>query len=228
MRRREPALDNIAVVAASLGRFLDAVTFTGGATIPLYIDDPAAAPSRPTLDVDRIVDITTSVAMADFDDKLRSLGFAHVTGEGQPICRFKVRNVVVDVMPTGPHVYGFTNRWYAEAHQQRVSIELPTGESVYVLSLAHLVATKWEAFLGRGRNDRLASHDLEDIVALADGASTFKTSLAQTHGTLREFLTQRFDTLLKHPDVRDIVAGLLPPDAKQSRVERAIALFSDW
>jgi hypothetical protein len=31
------------------------------------------------------------------------------------------------------------------------------------------VATKFEAFHGRGNNDHLASHDLEDIITVVDG-----------------------------------------------------------
>jgi len=38
--------------AAALGELVDEVVFVGGATIALWITDPAAPPPRPTKDVD--------------------------------------------------------------------------------------------------------------------------------------------------------------------------------
>jgi len=47
---------------AALGNLVDEVVFVGGATIPLWITDPAAPPPRPTKDVDVIIEVATRSA----------------------------------------------------------------------------------------------------------------------------------------------------------------------
>jgi len=72
------------------------------------------------------------------------------------------------VMPTTAELLGFGNRWYAAAlhHAQ----ERKLGRlSIRVVSAPYFLATKLEAFDGRGKGDYQASHDLEDLVAVIDG-----------------------------------------------------------
>lgn len=56
-------LENIAylkVVANALAELKDKVVFTGGVTVALYIDDPAIADTRPTVDVDCIMEVLSN------------------------------------------------------------------------------------------------------------------------------------------------------------------------
>jgi predicted nucleotidyltransferase len=46
---------------------------------------------------------------------------------------------------------------------------LPGGPSVRVITAPSFLATKLEAFRGRGKMDYQASHDLEDFVAIIEG-----------------------------------------------------------
>jgi hypothetical protein len=50
-----------------------------------------------------------------------------------------------------------------------VSVELPSGAGVRSVSAPYFLATKLEAFDGRGSGDYLTSHDIEDLVAVIDG-----------------------------------------------------------
>ena len=50
------SVDLLELAAAALGELRDEVVFVGGATVGLWITDPAAPPPRPTVDVDVIVE----------------------------------------------------------------------------------------------------------------------------------------------------------------------------
>lgn len=82
--------------------------------------------------------------------------------------RWRQGSVIVDVMPTDASVLGFSNRWYpmAIATAQRLDI---AGHAARIVTPALFIATKLEAFHGRGHDDVFASHDLEDIITVVDG-----------------------------------------------------------
>jgi hypothetical protein len=65
-------------------------------------------------------------------------------------------------------VLGFSNRWYPTAIETAQTFPI-AGHNLRIVTPALFVATKLEAFHGRGGGDVFASHDLEDIVAVADG-----------------------------------------------------------
>ena len=47
--------------------------------------------------------------------------------------------------------------------------EVEPGLRIRVVTAPYFVATKLEAFRGRGRGDYISSHDLEDLLAVIDG-----------------------------------------------------------
>jgi predicted nucleotidyltransferase len=49
---------------------------------------------------------------------------------------------------------------------------LPGGLSIRLVAPAYFIATKLEAFFGRGKGDYFGSHDLEDLIAVVDGRLT--------------------------------------------------------
>ncbi|HEV3046176.1 MAG TPA: hypothetical protein VGY13_02335 [Solirubrobacteraceae bacterium] len=61
--------------AQALEPVLGDVVFLGGASIVLWITDPAAPAPRPTKDVDVVVEVTSRAAFHTFEERLRSLGF---------------------------------------------------------------------------------------------------------------------------------------------------------
>lgn len=104
---------------AALGELVDEVVFVGGATVTLWITDPAAPPPRPTKDVDVIVEVATRSGYHAFEDRLRAAGFK---GDEHVICRWHHRSgVIVDAMPTKAELLGFENRWQREAFPPSVS-----------------------------------------------------------------------------------------------------------
>ena len=80
------------------------------------------------------------------------------------------------------------------------------------------IATKLEAFHGRGAKDYLASHDLEDILSVIDGRAELVEE-AQSEGVeLRRYLSEQFSNLLAEQDFVQAMPGHLPADrASQAR-----------
>jgi len=78
---------------------LGELVFVGGSTTALLITDKAAADVRPTYDVDAIAEITSYAAYTEFSERLRKLGFTEDTSEGAPICRWRQKKTILDVMP---------------------------------------------------------------------------------------------------------------------------------
>lgn len=168
MSKAEHNLAMIHHVAVRLGDLVERVVFLGGATTTLLITDAAASDVRPTKDVDIIVEIATTAEYHRLAERLRGLGFSEDASEGAPLCRWLVDDIVVDVMPTDEASLGFSNRWYREAFEH-AALRSVEGVHIRVVTAPFFLATKIEAFKERGRGDFMASHDLEDIIALVDG-----------------------------------------------------------
>jgi hypothetical protein len=120
---------------------------------------------RPTDDVDCVVDVATTAEYYAFVARLRALGFSECVDEGAPLCRLVHAGIRVDVVATVDTGVGPTNRWYRAAVAGATRF---TVDRVDVLAITPLlfVATKLEAFRGRGALDYQASHDLEDVLTV--------------------------------------------------------------
>src|SRR3954452_6064608 len=94
------------LAGAALDDLLDEVVFVGGATVELWITDPAAPAPRPTKDVDVIVEVASRARFHQFEERLRRHGFREDTESGV-ICRWHQGELVLDVMPTDASILGF-------------------------------------------------------------------------------------------------------------------------
>lgn len=108
-------LDLLIEAARLLKPLLSEVVFVRGSTTALLITDKAAAEVRPTYDVDAIAEIGSYAAYADFSERLRKLGFSEDISEGAPICRWRHKKTILDIMPLDKKILGFSNRWYRPA-----------------------------------------------------------------------------------------------------------------
>ena len=117
----------------------------------IFVTDPAAGGIRPTKDVNAIVDVTSYAQYTALSDRLRNLGLVEDNSEGAPLCRWRQGNVIVDVMPTDASVLGFSNRWYPMAIDTAQHLDI-AGHRVRIVTPALFIATKLEAFHGRGGN----------------------------------------------------------------------------
>jgi hypothetical protein len=208
-------------VVQLLAPVLDDLVFVGGCTTGLFITDPAASGIRPTKDVDAIVDVTSYAKYDALADKLRGLGLAEDTTPGAPLCRWRRDDIIVDVMPIDPAVLGFSNRWYPAAIETAQTWRI-AGHDVRIVTPALFVATKLEAFRGRGDDDVLASHDLEDIVAVVDGRPEIVDDVAAADEQVRASIAGEVRSLLANPDFLEALPGFLLPDAASQARRRIL------
>lgn len=129
----------------------DELVFVGGAVAGMLITDPAHPAIRPTRDVDLIVRVVTRRDYYGIEQRLSALGFTPDLSAEAPICRWRIDGtVIVDVMPTLDEILGFANRWYPLALDTALSVYLPSGTPIRLIAPPAFLATKLEAFAGRG------------------------------------------------------------------------------
>lgn len=209
----------LCTVASRLGALCERVVFLGGATIALMITDDEDIDIRPTNDVDVIVEVSSYFDYQHtLRDELLKANFREDNTEGAPICRWLVDGVKVDVMPTDANILGFSNRWYPEAIRHAEIFNLPGDIKIRLITAPYLLATKLEAFRGRGRGDFLGSTDMEDIITLIDGRPSVLEEVRDADEPLRNYLAQEFAKLLDMEDFIDAIpAHLLPDEDNQAR-----------
>jgi hypothetical protein len=89
---------------------------------------------------------------------------------------------------------------------------------VRVVAPALFIATKLVAFHGRGGNDVVASHDLEDVIAVVDGRPEIVAEVAAAAVDVRAYIGTELMALLANRDFTEALAGFLLPDpASQAR-----------
>jgi hypothetical protein len=219
MATRNPNIEILEMAAARLGELRDELVFLGGCGTGLLISDAGAPPMRMTRDVDVIAEVASLSDYHGLSARLRSKGFSEDLSDDAPICRWVAGAVILDVMPTDSRILGFGNRWYAPALRAAVHVELPSGIGVRSVSAPYFLATKLEAFDGRGNGDYLTSHDIEDLVAVIDGRAELLRELAESGDDLKDYLADRFAGLLVTRAFLDALPGHLPPDrAGQARL----------
>jgi len=228
MKNKDANLMQLEAVALSLGDLLPKVTFVGGSTTVLLVDEAAHFGVRKTDDVDVIVDLATLVEYHKFGKALRELGFRE-DSDG-PICRWIIDgdmgSVKLDVMPTDEKILGFSNRWYESAINEANEISLPSGIVIRVVSPAYFVATKFEAFAGRGKGN-FFSHDLEDIIFVMENNNRLLFELMDSPEELKCYFSNQAILLLNDAFL-NVLPGLLNnPDASND-IENTLKIMASW
>jgi predicted nucleotidyltransferase len=208
-----PNIQILEAAAVRLGTMAEKMVFVGGCATGLLLTDPAASPVRATLDVDVIVEVATLAQYHWFSDQLRQLGFIEDTSEDAPICRWIADDLILDVMPTDPKILGFGNQWFKPAYEASEWTVLSSGKQIRLLPAPYFFATKFEAFVCRGKNDYLMSSDMEDIVTVLDGRPEIVYEVQQSSEELKNHLVVCCSRLLKERDFLDALPGHLLPDA---------------
>ena len=90
-----------------------------------------------------------------------------------------------------------------------------------MVTAPYFIATKLEAFKGRGNNDYFVSHDLEDLVAVIDGRVELADEIEKSTSAVRAYIGRETEKLLQKPGFMDALPGyLLPDQASQERLGR--------
>jgi hypothetical protein len=209
---RDPNRQLLEAAAHVLRPLLDELVFLGGCATGLLLTDPAAAAVRPTVDVDAITEVGSYAEYARLSERLRQLGLTEDDREGAPLCRWRHGALIIDVMPTSEDVLGFANRWYVPAIGAAVRMPMG-GLHLRVITPEYFLATKLEAFRGRGGADLRGSHDLEDVITVIDGRAEIVHEVRRAPADVRAFIASEFQQLLAMRTFVDALPGFLLPDA---------------
>jgi hypothetical protein len=195
-------------VAEALGDELRGrLVFVGGCTTALFITDEVTLEDvRATDDVDLIVDLAGYGEWARLQDELRERGFTESEND-DVICRMRLGELKVDFMPDDPGILGFSNRWFDKGIETAVTCNLTGDLNIRRLSPELFVATKLEAYLGRGGDDPLMSRDLEDILLIVDGRPEIVAEVEAADAEVREFIAGQFAALLEDADFDYFLEG---------------------
>jgi predicted nucleotidyltransferase len=187
-------ITRIKAVHLALEELAAEVVFVGGATVSLYSTRPETE-TRPTDDVDIVVEIMHYKDYAAIEEKLRSKGFANDVASGV-ICRYTIHGITVDVMPTSEHILGFSNKWYPAAFANSIRVLLEDGLSIRIFSAPYFLATKLEAFVDRGENEGRFSSDFEDVVHVLNNRQSVWEEISNADEPVKQFLKAEFSKLL--------------------------------
>jgi predicted nucleotidyltransferase len=223
MRPQYPNVAKVELVAQALGDLREQLLFVGGCVVDLLLTDTAAAPSRVTYDVDLVAQVAALAGYHKLEKEFFRLGFKRDISEGAPICRWRLGNLEVDLMPTDTNILGFANRWYPLAMQTAKLIELSSGTTIRLIAAPVFLATKFEAFADRGKGDLLGSHDLEDIVNVLDGRPGIVEEIDQSPVELQHYLAERCCALLAMSKFMDALQGMVFPDESQAEHVQMLA-----
>ncbi len=213
-------LEMLAEIAKGLGPLREKVVFVGGSTVALYLTDPAAPGIRPTEDVDCVVELVKRAEYYKLEEELRKLGFQHDTSAGAPICRWLYRGLKADIMPTEGAVLNFKNIWYPDGCANAEEVALPDGQKIRIFSLPYFLAAKIEAFQDRGHGDFLLSPDMEDIIAVLDGAEKIEDKLFIAPKQAKAYLKEKLALFLADERFLESLEGNLVSSAGSGRVLR--------
>jgi hypothetical protein len=230
----DPNLLILMPIAQALGDLCESLVFVGGCATGLLVTAQRAQAIRPTTDVDVVVPAVTLRDYHAMERAVETRGFSHDLSDDAPVCRWVMDGVRLDLMPSEPGILGFHNRWYPPVVRTASHIELANRQVIRLITAPLFLATKFEAFKGRGRNDYLASHDLEDLVTVIDGRRELIDEIKDVDKELRRYITDEMSRLLGENDFMLALPGQLPGDAaSQARLPelvrrlRSIAQLSD-
>lgn len=216
-------------VAEALGNDLcQQMVFVGGcSTAVLITDEITLQEVRATDDVDLIVGLTGTAQWMQLQEALSKKGFT-VSGDDEVICRMRLGTLKVDFMPDDPNIMGFSNRWYKEGIYTAIKYALPSGRVIKHLTPPLFLATKLEAYRGRGRNDPLGSHDLEDIINVVDGRPALLDDVRAASNEVLSYLSEQFQALLQHSDFENFLHGnIRGPDGRVEIVHKRVMALAE-
>lgn len=203
-------------VANALGELNEKVIYVGGATVGLYINDPAAEDVRPTKDVDISIKVASFVELEDIREQLTDKGFKQ-SSDLDVICRFKLEDILVDVMATKPISWAPANPWFEKGFEKLEKTKV-NDITIQIMPLTFFLASKFTAYHDRGGNDPRFSHDLEDIIYIIDNRTDWHQILINEQDQeVKEFLINEFSNILTSNKMQEAILGNLFYETQDKR-----------
>jgi predicted nucleotidyltransferase len=212
-------------IAQALNELNEEVIYVGGAVVSLYINDPAADDVRPTKDIDISLSVATFTELEKIREELIGKGF-YQTAEDQIVCRFRYEDIKVDVMNTKSIGWAPANPWFEPGYACKETVNIE-GENIYILPLSYFLATKFSAYIGRGANDPIMSHDFEDIVYILDNRLDLVEELKKAPQDVTPFLKEQIALILSDGNKQEAIEGNLFYETRDIRYKRIIGNLNE-
>lgn len=213
-------------VARALGSMNDQIVYVGGATVSLYINDPAAEDVRPTKDLDISLSLASLSELELTREKLIMLGFIQ-SAEDDVICRFRYEDILVDVMNTKAIGWAPANPWFAPGFERKEHYTID-DITIQILPLPYFLASKFSAFLDRGKKDARTSHDFEDIVYILDNRTDILDQLITAPDEVKCFLREQIQEIINSARLLEALEGHLEFESRAERLKRIVGILSDF
>lgn len=193
-------------VALALGDELrERMAFVGGCTTGLLVTDEYTRQGvRYTEDVDLIVGLVGYAAWNELQSQLEEKGFRQAMNE-DVTCRMRLGELKVDFMPDDASILGFSNRWYRDALKNAQTYKLKPELTIRILAPEYFIATKMEAYLGRGNNDPMASRDIEDVMNLIHGREELVEEVKTISTDVKQYIVEELTKLKNHLDFSNVI-----------------------
>ena len=96
---------------------------------------------------------------------------------------------------------------YAKGIESALRHNLDVDLMIRHLTAVCFVATKFEAYLGRGLNDPIGSSDIEDILVVIDGRAELQSEIIAADQDVRDFIASQLANLQGHRDFENLLNG---------------------
>lgn len=223
MENRTINIGVVEEVATALKEYKTQIVFIGGAVVSLYADDPAADEIRPTGDIDMTVNLASFSIWVQMQEQLASLGF-YPDPQGHSICSYRFKDIPVDIMPADDGPLGPANKWYKIGFEDLWTVNA-NKEEINILRAPCYLATKFEAFNDRGKNNYRTSHDFEDIIYVIDNRLNIVKEVEKTDDRIKSFLIEEIIKILSSPSSEEILSVHLHPLIAEERYPLLLEKF---
>lgn len=205
-------------VATALGELNDEVIYVGGATVSLYINDPAAEDVRPTKDIDISLSVVTINELEDIREKLTTKGFIQ-SAELDVICRFKFEDILVDIMNTAPISWAPANPWFKKGFENFEKIQIDQS-TIRIMPFTYFLASKFTAYEDRGDEDPRFSHDIEDITYILDNRTDWETIMInEKNDDVKNYIIEKLNLIKNNSKFQEAFLGNLYYETAEERLQ---------
>lgn len=211
-------IEIIKKIASALGELNEKIIFVGGATISMYVNDPAADDVRPTKDIDLTVKVATYTELENIRVELNKKGFKQ-SSDLDVICRFKYEDILVDVMATENIAWAPANRWFNKGFINAQKINIDNVE-IKIMPLTFFLASKFTAFEERGEKDPRTSHDFEDITYILDNRTDWDDILINENDfEVKSYLIEKLLEIKNSSIFQEAIIGNLYYETSEERLK---------
>lgn len=205
-------------VANALDELNKEVIYVGGATVSLYINDPAAEDVRPTKDIDISLSVASINELEDIREKLAVKGFIQ-SAELEVICRFQFEDILVDVMNTDPISWAPANPWFKKGFYNFEEIQIDQS-IIQIMPLNYFLASKFTAYEDRGGDDPRFSHDIEDITYILDNRTDWdKLLVDEKDEIVKDYIIQNLKFIKNNSKFQEAILGNLFYETAEERFQ---------